>query len=230
VNVIVSCSPLFDEVTEYCYEESRDLIRYAESRGFKVVDLAKEDAVREKVEEALRRNPEALFFHTDHGSPDKAWGNDGRPVLDLENVDILRGRETVQNNCSSAKILGVEAYRRGCKAYLGYVDTVYFTTDAWEVFKEAFLYPVKRRLDGYSWKECLELTKKKMTEMIELLVKAGKALAASCLRHDKDCLVCYTPDMPPKEPACPISRLIMKIFGIKTLFWLRNVRDRLSGR
>jgi len=230
VNVIVSCSPVFDEVTEYCYEESRELIKYAESKGVKVVDLAKEDAVRERVEEALRRNPKALFFHTDHGSPDKAWGNDGRPVLDLENVDILRGRETVQNNCSSARILGVEAYRRGCKAYLGYVDTVYFTTDAWEVFKEAFLYPVKRRLDGYSWKECLELTKERMTEMIGLLVKAGKALAASCLRHDRDCLVCYTPDMPPEEPACPISRLIMKIFGIKTLFWLRNVRDRLSWR
>jgi len=146
VDVIISCAPLFDEVTEYCYEESRDLIRYAESRGFKVVDLAKEDAVRERVEEALRRNPGALFFHSDHGSPDRVWGNDGRPVLDLENVDLLRGRETVQNNCSSARILGVEAWRRGCKAYLGYVDMVYFTTDAWETFKKAFLYPVKRRL------------------------------------------------------------------------------------
>jgi len=45
-------------------------------------------------------------------------------------VDLLRDRETVQNNCSSAKILGVEAWRRRCKAYLAYVDTVYFTTDA----------------------------------------------------------------------------------------------------
>ena len=91
MDVIISCAPLFDEVTEYCYEESRDLIRYAESKGFKVVDLAKDEAVRERVEEALRRNPGALFFHSDHGSPDKAWGNDGRPVLDLENVDLLRG-------------------------------------------------------------------------------------------------------------------------------------------
>jgi len=191
--------------------------------------LSKDDAVREKVEEALRQHSGALFFHTDHGSPDKAWGNDGRPVIDLKNVDLLRDRETVQNNCSSAKILGVEAWRRGCKAYLGYVNTVYFTTDAWEIFKEAFLYPVKRRLDGYSWKECLELTKKKMTEMIDMLVKAGKALAATFLRHDRDCLVLYTPDMPPEEPACPISRLIQKIFGRRTLQLLRDVRDRFSS-
>jgi len=74
------------------------------------------------------------------------------------------------------------------------------------------------------------LTKKKMTEMIELLVKAGKALAASCLRHDRNCLVCYTPDMPPEEPGCLISRFILKIFGVKTLFWLRNVRDKLLRR
>ena len=215
-------------MTRYCYEESRELIRYAEERRFRVVDLAGEEAAREKIEEALRKHPEALFFHTDHGSPDKAWGNDGRPVLDLENVDLLRGRETVQNNCSSAKVLGVEAFRRGCKAYLGYVDTVYFTTDAWDVFKEAFLYPVKRRLDGYSWKECLEMAKKRMTELIDMLVKAGKAWAATCLRLDKDCLVCYTPETPPEEPTCPISRLIQKVFGSRTLLWLRGMKDKLK--
>jgi len=204
--------PVFDEVTEITFNEAQDVIDYFTEKGVAYIDLAKEDAVREKVEKVLKETPDINVHHADHGSEDKIWGNDDRPVIDLENVELLRGRAIHNNNCSSAKKLGVEAWKRGCLAFWGYTEVVYFTTDALEEFKEAMNYGLKRRVDGFSWSDCLKKTKERMTELIDALVKAGKALAASCLRHDRDSLVCYN-SQPPAEPSCPVRRLSVKVFG-----------------
>jgi len=128
----------------------------------------------------------------------------------LKNVELLRNRECYNTNCSSAKNLGVEAWKRGA-VYWGYKDIVYFTTDALEEFQEAFNYGIKRRVDGLSWEECLEKAKKRMTELADKLVEAGKALAASCMRHNRDILVCY--DAHPPEPVCRLRALAVKLLG-----------------
>lgn len=211
IEQIICCAPVFDEVTEITYDESRDAVKYALDHGIEVIDLVKEDAVREKVEEALRKYPDALFFHADHGSEDRIWGNDDRPVIDLKNVGLLTEREAYNNNCSSAKKLGVEAWKNNCKAFWGYTDVFYFTTDALEEFKIAVNYGIKRRVDGLGWTECLEKAKEKMTELADKMVKAGKALAASCMRFDRDHLVCYDAHAP--EPTCALRRLTIKLFG-----------------
>jgi hypothetical protein len=202
--------PVFDEVTEITYDEAQDAIDYLKERGVEVVDLAKEEAVRENVERILRERPDVSLAHYDHGSEDKIWGNDDRPVIDLKNVDLLSGRQCYNNNCSSAKKLGVEAWKLKA-TYFGYDDVFYFTTDSLEEFKEAVNYGIKRRVDGLSWKECLEKTKGKMTELADRLVAAGKALAAACMRHDRDHLKCYDAHAP--EPTCALRKLVVKLFG-----------------
>jgi len=133
----------------------------------------------------------------------------------LENVELLRDREAYMNNCSSAKTLGVEAYKHGCLAYWGSKDIVSFTTDAWEDFKEAFLHGLKLRIQGYSWAECLEKTRTKLSELVDKLLSEGKILAASCMRSFRDTLVCYTPDTPPETSECPVRRLALRCFGLK---------------
>lgn len=214
VESVIVCAPLFDEVTEYCFEESRDLIEYAEKKGVKIYDQPDEQAVRENLEKAIHDHPEALIYHTDHGSPDKAWGDDDRPVLDLKNVKILAGKDAYMNNCSSAQELGKKAYQEGCLAYWGNTDVVSFTTDAWEDFKESFLHGLKLRIRGYIWKECLEKTREKMTQLVDKLLAEGKVLAAACMRSNRDSLVCYTPDMPPQSD-CPARRLAIRMVGPK---------------
>ena len=203
--------PVFDEVTEITYDEAEDAINYMRGKGIEVIDLAKERAIRENVERVLTERPDVDIAHYDHGSEDKIWGNDERPVVDLKNANLLSGRECYNNNCSSAKKLGVEAWKRGA-VYWGYDDVFYFTTDSLEEFKEAVNYGIKRRVDGLSWEECLQKTKEKMTELADKLVKAGKALAASCMRYDRDQLVCY--DAHPPQPSCVLRRLAVKLFGI----------------
>jgi hypothetical protein len=204
--------PRFESVTEITFEEAQDAIDYLKDRAQSIIDLAVEDAVREKVEKTLKENPDANVAHYDHGN-EKSWiGNDESAVVDLKNADLLSGRECYCDNCSSAKTLGVEAWKKGAKAYWGYKDVFYFTTDAKEEFMEFVNNGLKRRIDGFSWKECLEMTKKLATQLIDKLVKAGKALAAACLRNDRDILVCYTEDMPPTSD-CAFRRLSIKLFG-----------------
>ena len=206
--------PRFEEVTEITFEEAQDAIDYLKSKGETILDLAVQDAVREKTEATLKENPDANVAHYDHGNETSWVGNDERAVLDLNNVELLAGRECYCDNCSSAKTLGVEAWKRKAKAYWGYNDIFYFTTDAKEEFKQFVNNGVKRRVDQYSWKESLEMTKKLATELIDKLVKAGKALAAACMRNDRDILVCYTEDMPPTSD-CAFRRLGIKLFGPK---------------
>jgi hypothetical protein len=214
VNRWIFIRPKFEEVTEITFEEAQDAIDYLQGKGETIIDLAVQDAVREKVETTLKENPDANVAHYDHGSEDSWVGNDERAVVDLNNVDLLVGRECYCDNCSSAKTLGVEAYKRKAKAYWGYKDIFYFTTDAKDEFKEFVNNGIKRHVDGYGWKECLEMTKQLATELIDKLVKAGKALAAACLRNDRDILVCYTEDMPPTSD-CAFRKLSIKLFGPK---------------
>ena len=203
--------PVFDEVTEITYDEAEDAINYLREKGIEVIDLGKERAIRENVERVLTERPDVGIAHYNHGSEDKIWGNDERPIVDLKNVNLLSGRECYNNNCSSAKKLGVEAWKLGA-VYWGYDDVFYFTTDSLEEFKEAVNCGIKRRVDSLSWGECLQKTKEKMTELADKLLKAGKALAASCMRYDRDHLVCYNAN--PPQPSCPFRKLAVKLLGI----------------
>lgn len=206
--------PRFEEVTEITFEEAQDAIDYLDSKGEVTIDLAVQNAVREKVEAVLKENPDANVAHYDHGNETSWIGNDERAVVDLENVDLLTGRECYCNNCSSAKTLGVEAWKRKAKAYWGYKDIFYFTTDAKEEFQEFVNNGIKRRVDSYTWKDCLQMTKELATKLIDKLVQTGRAMAAACMTHDRDCLVCYTEDMPPTSD-CAFRKLGIKLFGPK---------------
>ena len=148
--------PKFEQVTEITFEEAQDAIDYLKGKGETIIDLAVQDAVREKVETTLKENPDANVAHYDHGNETSWIGNDERAVVDLNNVDLLAGRECYCDNCSSAKTLGIEAWKRKAKAYWGYKDIFYFTTDAKEEFQEFVNNGIKRHVDGYGWKECLE--------------------------------------------------------------------------
>jgi len=214
VSKYIFIRPKFEQVTEITFEEAQDAIDYLKGKGETIIDLAVQDAVREKVETTLKENPDANVAHYDHGNETSWIGNDERAVVDLNNVDLLAGRECYCDNCSSAKTLGIEAWKRKAKAYWGYKDIFYFTTDAKEEFQEFVNNGIKRHVDGYGWKECLEITKQLATELIDKLVKVGKGLAAACLRNDRDILVCYTEDMPPTSD-CAFRKLSIKLFGLK---------------
>lgn len=222
----IFAAPKFDEATEYSYKWNERLREKVGNR-MEIIPLLLADAIRENVEGALKDHPDALLIHYNHGSEDAIYGQDERPVVDLTNVSLLKNREVYNMNCLSAKTLGKAAYQNGCLAYWGYVEVVSFTTDAEQDFCEAFNYGFLLRIEGKAWKECLESTKAKMTEIIDDLVKRGNGIAAMLLREDRDALHCWAKDVEEPHEECPFSRLIVSLLGYRALSTLRKIRNRL---
>ncbi|GAH32832.1 unnamed protein product, partial [marine sediment metagenome] len=180
---------------------------------------------RAEVESELEANPGSLFLHYDHGSEDALWGSLTEAVIDLNNVELLAGREVYCMNCSSAKTLGREAHKKGVKAYWGYTEPFAFTTDALPEFKQFANAGLGYRLAGNTWAKCVELVKILAETISERLIEAGKYIAAVIMTKNADILVCYTETSEPEPEPCLVSRFIAYFFGYKTLMTLRRFRD-----
>lgn len=225
-------APSFDAATEYSFkwfDRLRDVIE-SQVRLFLLLEYS---AVKSEVEKSLGEHPQAIFVHYDHGDEDRLIGQDKLPVIDLTNIEFLKGREVYVMACLSAKTLGKAAYAMGCLAYWGNTEVVSFTSDAERYFGEAFNYGLLLRLEGRPWKECLELAKERMTEIMDELNRQGNFIAAALLMGDRDSLVCYDGSVPPEPPSppppepCIVSRMIVAAFGYRTLAILRRARNFL---
>jgi hypothetical protein len=206
-------APCFDDVSADTLEEAKDVINYLEEKEVEYICLLDSEAVLSKVAPILNQYPKCNFGHWNHGSADCVWGDDEKPIISLSNVEFLSNRDCYNSNCSSAKKLGVEAWKLGA-TYWGYTDLVSYTKNALKEFMEAFNYGIKRHIDGFSWKECLEKTKQRMTELADALIDAGKVLAGACMREDRDILVCYGVDVPETpEPWCKVRKVATALFG-----------------
>lgn len=214
MSVAILVAPKFDSTTEYSYDWSREAKALLEEKDYKVIDISGRRVRRAEVEEALKRNSNMLYIHMNHGSEDAHWGSEDEAVVDLENVELLSGRETYCMNCLSAKKLGVEAWKDKALAYWGYVEVFTFTTEALDEFREFANSGLKFRLEGKTWKESLSMTKDLAKALAQKLVEAGKYIASVILQGDAEALRCYTEDMPPTSD-CAFRRLAIRIFGPK---------------
>ncbi len=215
MNTAILVAPKFDEATEHSYDCSRDIKSQLEKHGYEVIEVNGGRVHKELVEEKLKENEGAIYIHYDHGSEDAHYGSETEQVINTENVGLLSGREVYCMNCSSAKKLGVEAWRKGAKAYWGYNDVFVFTTDALDEFKEFSNSGLIFRLGGKDWMECLRLTKQLAEDLAQKLAKEGKIIASVILQNDANILRCYTPDNPPDESGCVFRRTALKLFGNK---------------
>lgn len=206
--------PVFDEITEITFNEAEDVLQCFRENNIPFIDLSK-DAVREQIEQFLLDDPRINVIHYDHGGKDCWIGVDEKKCVDCENVNLLAGRVCYTNNCSSAKRLGVEAWKRGA-IYWGYKNVYVFTTDALEEFKTFGNSGIKAHIKGCTWLESLNHTQVVVAnELIDKLLAEGKVLAASCIHSNRDNLVCYTPDNPPgpEDTSCLLRKLALKLFG-----------------
>jgi len=180
----VIVAPKFDPATKHSSAWCDEVANLVEEKVY----LTDRPITRAEVEEALEQNPEAIFIFYNHGSEDALWGSRIESVEDLLNAGLLSGREVYTLACLSAKHLGREAHRRNCRAYWGYEREFSFTLDALEDFKASANKGIKLRLEGLSWRACLEKTKEFMTELADKLLAEGKLLASTCMENNRNCL------------------------------------------
>ncbi|MHA1263176.1 MAG: hypothetical protein ACTSSA_14015, partial [Candidatus Freyarchaeota archaeon] len=201
-------APRFDQATQYSYKWC---VQLAQELGGEQKLLLEKDATRENFEKEIGKHN--LFVFYDHGNKDCLVAQDGKEnMLDLENVHLVAKKEVYTMACWSARKLGVEAWKRGT-VFWGYTEIFGFTTDEEELFCEAANYGLILKVKkGLTWKEALEKAKEKFTELMD---RAKDVWTRIWLRHDRDALVCYTEESPPKETNCFVRKASLKLFGTK---------------
>jgi hypothetical protein len=218
--------PEFDDPTHYSHLWAQRLKRQIEAKGWQVAEVGGRRVSRVEVEHALAENPEVPYIHMDHGSEDAHWGSEVEPVLDLANVDKVAGRIVYCMNCLSARKLGAVAYTNYSCIYVGYIEEFAFTTENEQYFCEAANSGFIAYANGESnWTRIKQIMIETFNKIVDAIADPwGKMWA----RWDRDSLRIWCKGVDEPKPTCPISRMILFLFGWKALIWLRRVRDKVK--
>ena len=117
-----------DATTETTYHWAETVKQRFLTHHWKVIDLAKDDAVHSQVEKALLNLDSYVFLFYGHGQSDKMIGQDGMPVINLNNLSLLKDQKVYVVACLTAQQLGFEAAQIA-SFYLGYDQEVQFPID-----------------------------------------------------------------------------------------------------
>jgi hypothetical protein len=195
-------------VTSFSHPASAKVTQAAESNpriSGNMIDLDGDKATRTNVEEALNNENVGLVLHYDHGGLDVVYGQPFKQrekAIDLNNVDLLKGKCVSTVSCLSASTLGQEAYNHGAKAYLGYSNGIWAPREP--ILKEKFVEAANAaNLELFAGKTFEEAHKKgidiyesKYQELRQMLltetdpIKSIKiSLAAGFLLWNKSCFI-----------------------------------------
>jgi hypothetical protein len=114
--------PQIPDATEYSYRWAEAVKQHFEANGWRVLDLAVDDAIRAKVEDYLQPPESYVFLFYGHGW-DKMSGQDGIGVIDCANLHLLKAQKVYIVACWTAQTLG-SAAAKFVRCYLGYDDEV----------------------------------------------------------------------------------------------------------
>jgi hypothetical protein len=227
---LIGAAPIFDEVTEISIEWFRWTMDQI-AGDITVVRLEDGDAVKATVENALASLSNVEWFtHYDHGNEYVMWGDDEQPIFNLDNLHKLAGLRCYMMNCLTGKGLGPHALDAGILEFLGYRISYAFTTDTLEENKLATAFGlIKAVKENLSLKDVAEPMRQNGYDIADDLRAAGNWIAAATLVRNMNNLVvyCATCPPPPEEEDCPVSNMILKLFGRRALGYLRRLRQKL---
>ena len=122
--------PDHDIVTNYLFYWSTFIITQAFKSGKNVTDLSKNRANAKEFASVIRKTKPKMIVINGHGSDSVVRGYDNEPLVEKgKNQDLFKGAIVFSRSCQSAKNLGPEAIKIGCKAYIGYDDDFVFVTE-----------------------------------------------------------------------------------------------------
>jgi len=216
--------PKFDEVTEHSYRWGDDPVNLLKQVNAEVKDLGGRPISKAEVKEAIIQDDPEIVVHYDHGEEDGWLGSPTETVMTSKEADLLSGRFVYTMNCLSAKKLGVEAWKKKCKVYVGYTQVFAFTEDEQHLFREAAVYGLRVYLiDGVGETEI----KHKMIQKYDEMINSAKNVWSQIwLTHDRDALVVYNGEAPTSD--CPFRRLAIKLFGARLGWRLPSPSIKLS--
>lgn len=128
-------APFHDEATSSSSVVSRIALDFFRRHNFETYVLERHDATREKLAEVIkaRAEPFSVVLYYGHGTYD-AWAGQQNghlePLLDINNISLLKGSVIGALTCSAMKSLMKAAIPKGIVGSIGFSEPVYFPTES----------------------------------------------------------------------------------------------------
>ena len=127
MSIILVTRPEHDNTTFYLSSWSKNIIKAAEEKGVKVLDLHKEKAEKTEVEGMIKKFSPNLIFFNGHGDEKTITGHKNQPLISAgDNEILLKDKITYALSCRSARVLGIMGIKAGAINYTGYEDDFIF--------------------------------------------------------------------------------------------------------
>ena len=122
--------PSYELATNYLYEWFGLGVEYARRLGYRVIDIAGEDATPGNLLEALNTYTFSALFLGGHGNPDTFTGQNGVIILKAcQNDEVLSGNLAYLLSCYTGQELGPSMIDKDVIAYVGYQNDFRFMVD-----------------------------------------------------------------------------------------------------
>lgn len=201
INVILAAPQLEDDrataITIKWAEQLKEAISHLEH--IVLVPFLGKDAVREKIEPFLKKDIESrgIFVFIDHGESDKLTGSDDQPLIDTDNIGMLKNKFVYAVACKSASKLGYEALKKGVAGYIGFNDNFQIWVPATNLIFVCFLSGIMEMIENK--KPAIDAREKVENEIRRYIhkLRAQKKISRtsrkyiiSVLRHNFNSMVC----------------------------------------
>ncbi len=122
--------PEHEPTTKYFSAWGEEVIKLAQDKGQKVLDLKGEKANRKEFEGRIAKLNPSLVFLNGHGSATAIGGHDDKILVEAgDNEHLLHFRITYAVSCSCGKKLGPKSVEKGNGTFIGYDDDFVFASD-----------------------------------------------------------------------------------------------------
>jgi len=207
---MVNISPSYDSPTEYSRSWNQKLLETELGDNIDI-NLIGDDATRENFVSAIDGTPRVIHFG--HGSENALIGQNSELIVDSGKALELKDKKVYTMSCLSAKVLGVEAYKRGCKEYWGAIEPIGFVPEEDELFGEVYnLGAYQRFYEKLPIKDVLKNMEDKFNENMD---KAVDPWTRVWLRADRDSWRCWSDETPPPEDMsnCVFRSMAVRFLG-----------------
>jgi hypothetical protein len=183
----------YESVTLAGFEyREKHVYPYLRKKGLAVKKLQGPLARRHYVAPEARKPEVAYLTGVGHGLHNLYTGDHGDVVFQVGNYhpDEVAGKIAHFLSCQTARELGPDFVRNGCRAYFGYDENFTFYMAQKDIFFECDSEIDKTFADGLSAAQVYDRVRKLYDRRIAQLRAAGKLYVAATLEFDRDHLRC----------------------------------------
>lgn len=119
--------PDHDITTRYLRVWSNHIIKIADEKNIKILDLDSKKANKKELESRIEKIEPSLIIFNGHGSDDCITGYENEILVQAGNNEkLLKSKIIYAVSCNSAAKLGPESIKSGALSYIGYADSFIF--------------------------------------------------------------------------------------------------------